>query len=104
MAETCPYVEGKLLSGAAGSVDTAVMLRDGILEQLENRAPFAARDAIGRAMENFPQYLGRGIILSKQNRSHGLRRGSPSLQATLWPSYRTETNVSSKPETNCSMP
>ena len=56
MVETYPYVERKLLSGAVGPVDTTVMLRDGILEQLKNRATFAARDAIGRAMENFPQY------------------------------------------------
>jgi hypothetical protein len=56
MVEAYPYVERKLGVGAMGPGDTAVMLRDSILEILKKRASFAACDAIRDVMNRLPQY------------------------------------------------
>jgi len=56
MVENYPYVERKSGFGFMGPGDTAVMLRDGILEHLKKRATFAACDAIRNIMEKLPQY------------------------------------------------
>ena len=56
MVETYPYAERKLGFGAMGPSDTAVMLRDGVLEQLKKRGTFAACDAMRGVMEKLPQY------------------------------------------------
>jgi hypothetical protein len=56
MVETYPYGERKLGFGAMGPSDTAVMLRDSVLEHLKKRGTFAACDAIRSVMEKLPQY------------------------------------------------
>jgi hypothetical protein len=56
MVETYPYAERKPGFGAMGPGDTAVMLRDGVLEHLKKRGTFAACDAIRDVMEKLPQY------------------------------------------------
>jgi hypothetical protein len=63
MVQNYPIVERRRLSGAMSSVDTAVMFRDSLLEQLKRRSSFAACDAISRVMAAFPEYrwLGRQL-------------------------------------------
>lgn len=63
MVQNYPIVERRRMSGAMSSVDTAVMFRDSLLEQLKRRSNFAACDAISRTIEAFPQYrwLGRQL-------------------------------------------
>lgn len=56
MVEAYPITERRPRSGAIGSGDTAVMLRDSVLEQLKNRGTIAACDAIRGIMEELPQY------------------------------------------------
>ena len=56
MVETYPYVERKLGFGAMGPSDTAIMLRDSVLEHLKKRRTFAACDSIRGVMEKLPQY------------------------------------------------
>jgi hypothetical protein len=56
MVEVYPYAERKLGFGAVGPGDTAVMLRDGVLEHLKKTGTFAACDAIRDVMAKLPQY------------------------------------------------
>jgi len=56
MVESYPIVERRRASGAMSSVDTAVMFRDTLLEQLKKKASFAACDAIERIMARFPEH------------------------------------------------
>ena len=56
MVMTYPYAEHKLGFGAMGPSDTAVILRDGVLEHLKKRGTFAACDAIRGVMEELQQY------------------------------------------------
>jgi len=56
MVENYPIVERRRLSGAMSSVDTAIMFRDALLQQLKGKATFAACDAIEAIMERFPEY------------------------------------------------
>jgi hypothetical protein len=57
MVRNYPYAEHHgLRSGMMGPADTAVMLRDGILEHLKRRAGFAACDALRDVVEQLPQY------------------------------------------------
>jgi hypothetical protein len=56
MVENYPYADRKLGFGAMGPSDTAIMLRDGILEHLKKRGTFAACEAIRDVMERLPQY------------------------------------------------
>jgi len=65
MVQNYPIVERRRMSGAMSSVDTAVMFRDSLLEQLKRRSNFAACDAISRIMEAFPQYRWLGRQLEK---------------------------------------
>lgn len=57
MVETYPFAERKLGFGAVGPSDSAVMLRDGILEHLKKRGTFAACNAIRDVMEKLPQFV-----------------------------------------------
>ena len=56
MVENYPYVERKTGFGFMGPGDTAVMLRDSIIELIKKRASFAACDTIRNVMEKLPQY------------------------------------------------
>jgi hypothetical protein len=56
MVENYPYIERKLGFGFMGPGDTAVILRDSIIEHLKKRGTFAACGAIRNVMERFPQY------------------------------------------------
>jgi len=59
MVRNYPYADHRgLRSGAMGPMDTAVMLRDGILEHLKKRASFAACDALRDIVGKLPQYPG----------------------------------------------
>jgi hypothetical protein len=56
MVKNYPYGERKLGFGAVGPSDTAVMLRDGVLEELKKRGTFAACAAIRDVMGKLPQF------------------------------------------------
>ncbi len=56
MVETYPYAERRPGFGAVGPSDTAVMLRDSVLEHLKKRGTFAACDAMRDVMEKLPQF------------------------------------------------
>ncbi|PYT57412.1 MAG: hypothetical protein DMG35_20320 [Acidobacteria bacterium] len=56
MVENYPYLERKPGFGYMGPGDTAVMLRDSIIEHLKKRGTFAACEAIRSVMEKLPQY------------------------------------------------
>ncbi len=59
MVRNYPYAEhSSLRSGAMGPSDTAVMLRDTVLEHLKRRGTFAACEALRDVVETFPQYPG----------------------------------------------
>jgi hypothetical protein len=73
MVEAYPYVERKFGFGAVGPSDTAVMLRDGILENLKQRGSFAACDALRGVMAKLPQHpwlrlhLEEAVALARAN-------------------------------------
>jgi hypothetical protein len=59
MVRSYPYAQyNSLTSGAMGPSDTAVMLRDSVLEHLKRRGTFAACEALRDVVETFPEYPG----------------------------------------------
>jgi hypothetical protein len=56
MVRHYPYADGRAMFGIMGPADTAVILRDSILEHLKKRGTFAACAALRRIMEELPQY------------------------------------------------
>jgi len=56
MVGNYPYLERKQGFGFMGPGDTAVMLRDSVIEHLKKRGTFAACEAIRNVMEKLPQY------------------------------------------------
>lgn len=56
MVENYPYMERKAGFGFMGPGDTAVMLRDSIIEHLKKRGTFAACGVIRNVMEKLPQH------------------------------------------------
>lgn len=56
MVRNYPVMDRTGVAGAMGPEDTAMMLRDGILEHLKQRGTFAASDAIRNAMQSLPDH------------------------------------------------